>query len=455
MTTAPPAQPSADIRPEDRLEAAFTEERVAGLKLGFRVRTVVLGVIAVWIIIENVWPEVTYYLALIAAFWLLGFLPYKLINKGYDNEWTRYLIPFLDMALLSFTLISRNPLDPTPVPYPMKFRWDNELYFMILLMGVVFTYAPRIVLWSGLAGAITWTAGAAWVAMQPDVHAAFSIADADRATSEAMVAAFLDPNTVYFQSITKHVILILLVAGGLAAAVNRARNLVYRHAAAERARTNLSRHFSPNMVDALSERDAALGETKGQQVAVLFADIVGFTTLSEGQAPNNVISMLREFHGRIARTVFEYDGTLDKYLGDGVMATFGTPDARTDDAVRALDCARAIIHAISDWNAERTARGEQTIKVGVGLHFGSVVLGDVGDENRLEYAVIGDTVNVASRFEELPRSLGVDIVASADTIAAAEAGGADAAMLQEFKAAEPQSIRGRSAPVPVRIWRAA
>ena len=326
---------------------------------------------------------------------------------------------------------------------------------MILLMGVVFTYAPRIVLWSGVSGAIAWMAGAAWVAMQPDVHAAFSIAEADRATGEAVVAAFLEPNTVFFQSVTKHVILILLVAGGLAAAVNRARNLVYRHAAAERARTNLSRHFSPNMVNALAERDTALSETKSQQVAVLFADIVGFTGISEGQAPDEVITMLREFHGRVARTVFNFDGTLDKFLGDGVMVTFGTPDARADDAVRALNCARAIVHWMSEWNAARTGRGEPTIKVGVGLHFGSVVLGDVGDENRLEYAVIGDTVNVASRVEELTRSLGADIVVSVDTITAAEAGGADAAMLREFEVADPQPIRGRAEPVPVRIWRAA
>ena len=90
-------------------------------------RTIVLGVITVWIVIENDWPEVIYYLALLAAFWLLGFLPFKMIASGYDQPWTRYLFPFLDMALLSFTLLSRNPLDPTPVPYPMQFRWDNEL----------------------------------------------------------------------------------------------------------------------------------------------------------------------------------------------------------------------------------------------------------------------------------------------------------------------------------------
>ena len=386
---------------------------------------------------------------------MLGFLPFKLISSGYDNAWTRYLFPFLDMALLSFTLISTNPLDMTPDPYPLKFRYDNELYFMIIIMAAVFTYTPRIVLWSGISAAITWMAGAVWVATQPDVHAAFSVAASDSATSEAMAAAFLEPNTVYFVSITKHVILLLLVSAGLAAAVGRARRLVYRHAAAERARTNLARHFSPNMVNALAERDTVLGETKSQQVAVLFADIVGFTGISEGRAPDDVISMLREFHGRIARTVFEHEGTLDKYLGDGVMATFGTPDARADDAVRALDCARAIIHSISNWNEERTARGEQTIKVGVGLHFGSVVLGDVGDENRLEYAVIGDTVNVASRVEELTRSLDADIVASGAAIAAAKASGADAVLLQEFQTAAPQSIRGRTEPVQVWTWRAA
>ena len=206
-------------------------------------------------------------------------------------------------------------------------------------------------------------------------------------------------------------------------------------------------------MNALAERDAALGETKSQQVAVLFADIVGFTGISEGQAPDDVISLLRNFHGRIARTVFQHDGTLDKFLGDGVMATFGTPDARADDAVRALDCARAIVNSISEWNEERSARGEHAIKVGVGLHFGSVVLGDVGDENRLEYAVIGDTVNVASRVEGLTRSLGADIVVSGAAIAAAEAGGADATMLKEFETADPQSIRGRAEPVPVWIWR--
>ena len=119
--------------------------------------------------------------------------------------------------------------------------------------------------------------------------------------------------------------------------------------------------------------------------------------------------------------------------------------------MRALACARAIIYSISDWNTMRIGRNEPIIKVTIGLHFGSVMLGDVGDENRLEYAVPGDTVNVASRVEELTRSLGADIVVSVDIITATEASGADAVMLREFKTANRQPIRGRAEPVPVMV----
>lgn len=442
------------VRPEERLQSEFTTELIAGLKLGHQVRSAALAVIAAWLLIENPWPESAYYLLLLIAFWLLGYLPYGLASRGRDSAGMLYLFPFLDMALLTFTLLSNNPFDPTPIPYPLKYRFDNELYFMIIVMVAAFTYTPKIVLWSGVSAAVCWTAGAVWVALQPDVLAAFSSSSANPASEDAAIAVFLNPNALFFVSILKFVMIVLLVSGGLAVAVNRARRLVYRHAASERARANLSRHFSPNMVDALAERDASLSETKSQQVAVLFADIVGFTGISEGRAPDDVITLLREFHGRVAGAVFEHDGTLDKYLGDGVMATFGTPDSRGDDVIRALDCARAIVRSVSHWNAEREARGDTPIRVGVGLHFGPVVLGDIGDEHRLEYAVIGDTVNVASRVEELTRALDADIVVSGAVIAAAREGGADATVLDEFETAAPQSIRGREEPVPVWVWRA-
>ena len=118
-----------------------------------------------------------------------------------------------------------------------------------------------------------------------------------------------------------------------------------------------------------------------------------------------VIGTLRQFHERMEREVFRHGGTLDKYLGDGLMATFGTPFASDSDAVNALRCAQAMIASIGELNRERKNRNEPPIQVSVGLHYGQVVLGDIG-LNRLEFAVIGTTVNAASRLEALTREFG-------------------------------------------------
>ena len=111
------------------------------------------------------------------------------------------------------------------------------------------------------------------------------------------------------------------------------------------------------------------------------------------------------------REVFRHGGTLDKYLGDGLMATFGTPFAGDSDALNALRCARGMVGSIAELNRERSGRNEPPIQVSVGLHYGQVVLGDIG-LNRLEFAVIGTTVNAASRLEALTREFGCAIVVS-------------------------------------------
>ncbi len=118
--------------------------------------------------------------------------------------------------------------------------------------------------------------------------------------------------------------------------------------------------------------------------------------------------------------VFRHQGTLDKYLGDGLMATFGTPFTGERDAGNALLCAQAMIASIDELNRERSDRKEPPIQLSVGLHYGQVVLGDIG-LNRLEFAVIGTTVNVASRLEALTREFACTLVASNDLVQRARA----------------------------------
>jgi adenylate cyclase len=150
------------------------------------------------------------------------------------------------------------------------------------------------------------------------------------------------------------------------------------------------------------------------------------------------------------REVFRHDGTLDKYLGDGLMATFGTPFTGDCDAGNALRCAQAMIGSMEELNLERRHRGEPPIELSLGLHYGPVVLGDIG-LNRLEFAVIGTTVNTASRLEALTREFGCALVASNELVQRARAEGqcanADFIHLVEKPAC---SVRGIEQPVA--IW---
>jgi adenylate cyclase len=236
----------------------------------------------------------------------------------------------------------------------------------------------------------------------------------------------------------------------LALVVRRSNALLVRHAGIERERTNLARYFSPNVVEQLSKNDEPLKQVRTQNVAVLFADIVGFTAYADGRSPTEVIGTLRLFHERMEREVFRHKGTLDKYLGDGLMATFGTPFASDSDAGNALRCAQAMTGSIDELNVERKNRGEPPIQISLGLHYGQVVLGDIG-LNRLEFAVIGTTVNTASRLESLTREFRCAIVASDDLVqrARTEAESSDADFMHLVEQ-PPRTIRGLEQPVG--IW---
>jgi adenylate cyclase len=158
-----------------------------------------------------------------------------------------------------------------------------------------------------------------------------------------------------------------------------------------------------------------------------------------------VVADLRRYYAVIERAVFDHGGTLDKYLGDGVMATFGTPVPEAGDAANALRAARAIVTGVDALNLG--------MQVSVGVHFGRATCGDVGPARRLEFAVLGDTVNVASRLEATSRDLGARIVVSYAALARARADGVDAATLQGMTALHEVTLRGRRTPIDIWVWR--
>ena len=209
----------------------------------------------------------------------------------------------------------------------------------------------------------------------------------------------------------------------------------------ERRRAVLARHFSPNMVEELMRTGGQLDAVRTQPIAVMFADLFGFTVLSATMPATDVVGLLRSFHALVEEAVFGNQGTLDKYIGDGVLATFGTPRPGPRDATNAVGAARAIIAGINRWNSERAEHGRRPIRIGIGLHYGEATLGNVGSARRFEHTVVGETVNLASRIENLTRELDIALLVSGAIIEAVKREGGDA-VLAGFQDLGSHAIRG-------------
>jgi adenylate cyclase len=234
--------------------------------------------------------------------------------------------------------------------------------------------------------------------------------------------------------------------------IGRLKDLERRRAASDRARANLSRYFSPNLVELLAERDEPLGPVRRETVAVLFADIVGFTRMAEHMAPEAVVTMLRDFHERMTAEIFACGGTVEKYIGDAILAVFGLLQASAEDAGNALLCADRMLAALEGWNSERERRDEPPLAMGIGLNYGPAVVGDVGSEKHPSFTVIGDTVNTASRLQTLTRSLKSPLVVGDPLVEAVNSAPSPqtTALLARLEDQGEQALRGRREPL--RIW---
>jgi adenylate cyclase len=149
------------------------------------------------------------------------------------------------------------------------------------------------------------------------------------------------------------------------------------------------------------------------------------------------------FRTRVRMAAEKHGGIVDKFIGDGAFLVFGVPEANADDAHRAVACAKTMLAMLAEWNERRRAADEDPIKVGIGVHAGDAFIGAVGDDTRLEFTVLGDTVNVANRLEQATKIHGVALIASADTVKAAAE---DVAHWRDLGFAE---LRGRAKPLHI------
>jgi len=233
----------------------------------------------------------------------------------------------------------------------------------------------------------------------------------------------------------------LIAFGGLTAIAIENSQLSERIRREALVRSNFERYFSPNIASVIAEQqDAGKLPSQKQPVVVFFSDIRGFTPMSETMNPDEIAGLLTDYFTEMVDIVFEHSGTLDKFMGDAIMALWGAPIGHADDADRAMQCALDQLDTLEKMNAKWKESGRQPLAIGIGINYGEVFAGNVGSNRRLEYTVIGDAVNTASRL--CSSAGGNEILISEPFYKALK-------KPPKVEALEPIQVKGKTKKVPV------
>ena len=393
------------------------EEELSGFAFAFKARAIALGIVFLWVVFSSSWTRLPVLIAAMALFFVVGWI-------GYATRRSRYMLAIQAVcALVDVAIIVLASHYPEHDWYEWALQsWLRRSAFLYLVAYVAasaLTFSVKIVLVAGAAALLGQLASFAFVlhsAERVDSFRGFTAQGALDLLRQLIEVQGIDP--VVFMA--NQLVLLAITTGLIAAAIWRARRHVERAVMAETERANLGRYFSPNVVERLASDVRGLEAGRAQDAAVMFVDVIGSTRRMEAITPEEVITIIRAFHRRMVPIVFRHNGSVDKFLGDGLMAVFGAPEKTPYEARDALLCAVEILDTIDQWRDQLIAVGRVATTVGIGIHFGPVIQGNVGIADRLEFTTLGDTVNVASRLESMTRQFDAGILLSLEAVAAAE-----------------------------------
>jgi len=282
-------------------------------------------------------------------------------------------------------------------------------YVFIFIALRALRFDPLHVLLTGAAAAAGWLLLAGY-ALWSDPSALTRDYVAYMTSSTALIGAEVDK-----------VVSILVASAVMGLALARGRRLLFSAAAERAAAADLSRFFAPEIARRItaSETRIAPGQGELRMAAILHVDLRGFTRIAMAMAPCALMALLAEYQARMVGAIHRCGGSVDKFLGDGIMATFGAAMPTASYAADAMRAAEAIVEEGRRWNGERVLAGLPPLGLGVTLAVGPVVFGAVGDETRLEFTVIGDAVNLAAKLDKQTKIEKAQILAPADALALA------------------------------------
>jgi adenylate cyclase len=394
------------------------EEELSGFAFAFKARAIALGIVFIWVVFSSSWTRLPVLIAAMALFFVVGWI-------GYATRRSRCMLAIQVVCALAdvaiIVLASHYPEhDWYEWALQSWLRRSAFLYLVAYVAASALTFSVKIVLVTGAAAFLGQLASFAFVlhsAEHVDSFRGFTAQGALDLLRQLIEVQGIDDPVVFMAN---QLVLLAITTGLIAGAIWRARRHVERAVLAETERANLGRYFSPNVVERLASDVRGLEAGRAQNAAVMFVDVIGSTRRMEAITPEEVITIIRAFHRRIVPIVFRHNGSVDKFLGDGLMAVFGAPEKTPYEARDALLCAVEILDSIDQERDQRIAVGKVASTVGIGIHYGPVIQGNVGIADRMEFTTLGDTVNVASRLESMTRQFDAGILLSQETLAAAE-----------------------------------
>jgi adenylate cyclase len=406
--------PTEPDRISDAYERAIAAERA---RSALRLNALRLAMLSVFVVLAVVFrlvePDWIGPVRVLAIYWVLALAVYTIFRDGpRAAAASAWLLPFMDVPM-TFWLMQDNASRLTEAGFGAQAQLARTVAGAFFLV---------IVSLSSLA---------------LEVRRVFVVAAAAM-FAEAILLELGEPDLtwVVFLPVTIAVAAVLAAYG-----VGRSERLVREVVDEQRRREKLGRYFPPQVaahIESVSEEKLAAGESR--EVTLLFVDIRNFTRLAEGLSGPETVALLNEFHAAMVEAIFRENGTLDKFMGDGLMAYFGAPLADSEHPTRAVRAAIDMVARLDDLNRSRNARGLAALGMGIGIHTGPVVLGDIGAPSRREFTAIGNAVNVASRLQQATRDQSLTVLVSDATRSRLPAA-------IELRNARPAVIRGLEAPV--------
>jgi len=362
--------------------------------------------------------------------WVLGtYLGFTLLRlvlayRHRLSQWLRYLSIVVDMALLLGLIFSFHLQYQQPASFYLKA--PTVLYIFIFIALRTLNFDARKVLTAGLVAVLGWLLLVGY-AITADPHNSMITRD---------YVQYLTSNSVLIGAEVDKVISILIVTSILGYAIMRNRKLLTFAVTESTSNQDLAR-FVPSEVANLiktSDDGVQLGSGEPREATVLFLDIEGFTPLSERLLPADLVRTLNEFYAAVAEPLSKYDGAINQFQGDAILATFNAPKLNPDHAANAVRAALEIQALLKT----RTFGEGQVLRARIGINTGVVVHGLIGTPDRLGYTVIGDEVNIAARLEALNKQYGTSIIVSEQTRVSAGLSPSECELLAETP------VRGRT-----------